>query len=106
VAVLDRAIQLKDVAELRVYRGHCKLGLKDLPGARAEFQAAVAKEPNLAPAHYALGGAFADSGKLKEAIGEWETYLTLAPNGPLAKQAEAKVKKAKDMLAKGGVPKR
>ncbi|MBX3189948.1 MAG: tetratricopeptide repeat protein [Labilithrix sp.] len=102
VATLDHAIKLKDAAELRVYRGHCKLGLKDLPGALAEFQAAVGKEPNSAPAYYSLGGALADSGKLKEAIGSWEAYLKLAPNGPLAKQAEAKIKKAKELLAKGG----
>jgi Flp pilus assembly protein TadD len=102
VGVLDRAIKTKDVAELRVYRGHCKLGLKDLPGALAEFQSAVAKEPGSAPAHYALGNALADSGKLKEALGEWETYSKLAPNGPLSKQVEAKIKKAKELLAKGG----
>jgi tetratricopeptide (TPR) repeat protein len=102
VATLDTAIKQKDAAELRVYRGHCKLGLKDLPGALAEFQAAVAKEPNSAPAHYSLAGALADSGKLKEAIAEWEAYLKLAPNGPLAKQTEAKIKKAKELLAKGG----
>ena len=31
-------LPLKDVAELRIYRGTCKLGLKDLPGATTEFE--------------------------------------------------------------------
>jgi Flp pilus assembly protein TadD len=43
IAVLDKAIAQKDVAELHVYRGTCKLGLKDLPGATAEFKDAVSK---------------------------------------------------------------
>lgn len=102
VDVLDRAIAAKDVAEVRVYRGQCKLGLKDKEGALADFQAAVAKEPNSAPSHYHLGGALADSGKLKEAIAEWEQTLKLAPTGPLAKASQAKIQKAKEMLAKGG----
>ena len=95
VSVLDRAIGLKDVAELRVYRGACKLGLKDLPGATAEFKDAVAKEPNNALAHYTLGNALADGGKLSEAIAEWETCLKLAPDGPQAKAAEKKIALAK-----------
>jgi Tfp pilus assembly protein PilF len=91
LAVLDKAVGLKDVAELRIYRGTCKLGLKDLPGATTEFKDAVAKEPNNALAHYSLGNALADSGKLTEAIAEWETYLKLQPDGPQAKMAEKKI---------------
>ena len=95
LAILDKAVGLKDVAELRIYRGTCKLGLKDLPGATTEFKDAVAKEPNNAVAHYSLGNALADSGKLAEAIGEWETYLKLQPDGPQAKAAEKKISIAK-----------
>lgn len=95
VAVLDKAVGLKDVAELRIYRGTCKLGLKDLPGATTEFKDAVAKEPNNALAHYSLGNALADGGKLTDAITEWETYLKLAPDGPQAKAAEKKIGIAK-----------
>lgn len=96
VAVLDKAVGLKDIAELRIYRGTCKLGLKDLSGATTEFKDAVTKEPNNALAHYSLGNALADGGKLTEAISEWETYLKLAPDGPQAKAAERKIKIAKD----------
>lgn len=91
VAVLDKAVALQDVAELRVYRGACKLGLKDLPGATTEFKDAVAKEPNNALARYSLGNALADGGKLTEAIAEWEACLRLAPDGPQAKAAERKI---------------
>lgn len=95
VAVLDKAVHLKDVAELRIYRGSCKLGLKDLPGATTEFKDAVAKEPNNALAHYSLGNALADGGKLTDAVTEWEAYLKLAPDGPQAKAAEKKIGIAK-----------
>lgn len=100
VAAMDKAIAAKDAAELRVYRGHCKLGKKDLPGALADFQEAVKKEPNSAPPHYSLGNALADSGKFAEAITEWETYLKLAPTGPFAKNAEGKIKIAKSKMKK------
>lgn len=95
LAVLDEAVALKDVAELRIYRGTCKLGLRDLPGATTEFKDAVTKEPNNAVAHYSLGNALADSGKLTDAIAEWETYLKLQPDGPQAKAAEKKIAIAK-----------
>jgi Flp pilus assembly protein TadD len=103
LAVLDKAIGMKDLAELRIYRGTCKLGLKDLPGATTEFKDAVAKEPNNALAHYSLGNALADGGKLADAITEWETYLKLAPDGPQAKAAEKKIGIAK-AKTKGGAP--
>ncbi len=106
IAVLDKAVHVKDVAELRIYRGTCKLGLKDLQGATTEFKDAVAKEPNNALAHYSLGNALADGGNLTDAITEWETYLKLAPDGPQAKAAEKKIgiAKAKAGGAKGGAP--
>lgn len=104
VAVLDKAVGQKDVAELRIYRGACKLGLKDLPGATTEFKDAVAKEPNNAVAHYSLGNALADAGKLADAITEWETYLKLAPDGPQAKAAERKIKIAKEKAGGAGKP--
>jgi Flp pilus assembly protein TadD len=101
IAVLDKAVQVKDLAELRIYRGTCKLGLKDLQGATTEFRDAVQREPNNALAHYSLGNALADGGKLDEAIKEWETYLKLAPNGPQAGAADRKIKIAKEKTGGG-----
>lgn len=95
ISVLDKAIGQKDVAELRVYRGTCKLGLHDLPGATAEFKDAVAKEPNNPVAHYSLGNALGDAGKLQDAIGEWEQAIKLAPDTQMAKAAEKKIDVAK-----------
>jgi Tfp pilus assembly protein PilF len=95
VSVLDKAIGVKDVAELRVYRGTCKLGLHDLPGATAEFKDAVGKEPNNAVAHYSLGNALGDGGKLQDAIAEWEQAMKLAPDSQMAKAAEKKIELAK-----------
>jgi tetratricopeptide (TPR) repeat protein len=100
LAVLDKAVGLKDIAELRIYRGTCKLGLKDLPGATTEFKDAVTKEPSNALAHYSLGNALADGGKLAEAVSEWEAYLKLAPDGPHAKAAEKKIGIAKAKIGK------
>lgn len=105
VAVLDKAVSQKDLAELRIYRGTCKLGLKDLAGATTEFKDAVAKEPNNALAHYSLGNALADGGKLTEAIAEWEACLKLAPDGPQAKAAEKKIGIAKAKAGAKGTKK-
>jgi Tfp pilus assembly protein PilF len=101
IAVLDKAIAVKDIAELRIYRGTCRLGMRDLPGATNEFKDAVAKEPNNALAHYSLGNALADGKHLPEAIAEWETYLKLAPDGPQAKAAERKIGIAKGKSKEG-----
>jgi Tfp pilus assembly protein PilF len=100
IAVLDKAVALKDVAELRIYRGTCKLGQRDLSGATTEFRDAVTKEPNNAVAHYSLGNALADSGKLADAITEWETTMKLAPDTPQAKGAEKKIRVAKEKMKK------
>jgi Flp pilus assembly protein TadD len=96
VSVLDKAVGLKDVAELRIYRGACRLGLHDLPGATTDFKDAVAKEPNNAVGHYSLGNALGDSGKVTEAVAEWEACVKLAPDTPLAKAAQNKIAKSKN----------
>ncbi|MDB4997312.1 MAG: Domain containing protein [Myxococcaceae bacterium] len=95
IAAFDKAITLKDNADFRTNRGMCKMG-KDKAGAATDFQAAIAKEPNFAPAHYWLGSIFHDDGKFPEAIAEYDAYLKAAPKGPMAKKAEEKSKLAKD----------
>jgi Tfp pilus assembly protein PilF len=100
VQTLDKAIAQKDAAELRLQRGICKMGAKDKEGSLADLQAAVQKDASLAPAHFYLGGRFGEAGKLKESLAEYETYLKLAPSGPLAKQAQERVKFLKDKIKK------
>lgn len=100
IGVLDRAIAKKPAAELLTYRSLCKYGAKDKAGALKDLHEAVAKEPKYAPAHYYLGGRLGEEGKLKEAAAEFQRYLDLEPNGPLAKAAQAKLKLAKDKAGK------
>lgn len=100
VTVLDKAVGLKDAAELRTYRALCKLGNKDKAGSLADLEAAVKKEPSYGPAHFYLGGRYADAGKWAEVIQEYEAYLKIEPKGPLAKQAEERIKRAKTKLKK------
>ncbi len=100
VPTFDKAIGIRDAAELRTLRAICKMGAKDDAGARADLEAAVAKEPSFAPAHFYLAGRLAQSGKLKEGLAEYETYLKLAPTGPMAKTAAERIKFAKEKLKK------
>jgi Flp pilus assembly protein TadD len=100
VQTLDKAIAQKDAAELRMQRGICKMGAKDRDGAMSDLQAAVQKDPSFAPAHFYYGGRLGEAGKLREALAEYEAYLKLAPSGPLAKQAQERVKLLKDKLGK------
>lgn len=105
IATLDKAIAQKDLAELRIARGSCKLGLKDMQGALVEFKDAAAHEPNNARARAAYGNALADSGKFDEAIAEWEAVIKLVPGTPAAKQSEKKIEIAKKKQAAGGAKK-
>ena len=85
---------------MRTERALCKLGLKDEKGALDDLQAAVAKEPTYAPAHYYLGGRLAEREALQGGGREYAKYLELAPNGSLAKAATERLKIAQD-AAKG-----
>lgn len=55
VAVLDRAIKAKPVAELYARRGVCRHDAGDDAGAQADYEAALKLEPDSAPAHFYLG---------------------------------------------------
>jgi Tfp pilus assembly protein PilF len=98
VPTLDKAIGMKDGAELRTYRALCKLGAKDDAGALADLKAAVAADGAFGPAHYYLAGRLGQSGDLKGAISEYEAYVKIEPNGPMAKTARERIKKAKEHL--------
>jgi Tfp pilus assembly protein PilF len=98
VSTLDRAIAKKDNAEIRTYRALCKLGNKDKDGARADLESAVKLDPSVPPPHFYLAGRLAEGGKLPEAIAEFEAYLKLAPQGPLAAEAKKRI----DVLKKKG----
>ena len=98
VPTLDQAIAVKDAPELRTYRAVCKLGAKDMAGAKSDLQAAIAGQ--YAPAHFYLARVLGDAGDWKGAVGEYETFLKLEPNVPAAKVAREKLKQAKEHLKK------
>lgn len=96
IAAFDKAIGIKDNADFRTNRALCKHAAKDKAGALADLTTATTKEPEFAPAHYWLGWTQHEDGKFAEAVAAYEKYLKLAPKGPLAKAAEAKLALAKD----------
>jgi tetratricopeptide (TPR) repeat protein len=102
VKVFDGLIKTKDGGMPRTERALCKLALKNEAGATEDLQAAIAKEPNYAPAHYWYGGRLGKANKFKEAAAEYAKYLDLAPSGDMAKAAAEKLKMAQDAMKKGG----
>jgi tetratricopeptide (TPR) repeat protein len=98
VKTLDRATQLKDGGEARTERGLCKLALKDQKGALDDLQAAVRVDPNYPQAHYFLAGRLAVMKRFKEAATEYQSYLSLAPEGSLVPQATEKLKLVQDAM--------
>jgi tetratricopeptide (TPR) repeat protein len=106
VQVFDKAIALKDNADFRTNRALCKHANKDKTGAIADLVQATTKEPEFAPARYWLGWAQHEEGKFTEAAAAYKKYLELAPKGPLAKAAEAKLALARDKKKSPPPPKR
>jgi tetratricopeptide (TPR) repeat protein len=63
-----------------------------IPEAKAQFEAAVKSDPNMADARYWLGMALVNAGtpeSMKEAKPHFEQYLKLAPTGQYAETAKA-----------------
>jgi Flp pilus assembly protein TadD len=101
VQTFDHAIEMKDGGEVRTERALCRHGLKDEKGMLEDLQAAVAKDPSYAPAHYYLAGRLASEKRFKEAAAEYTKYLEIEPNGSLAKAAAEKLKAVQDLASKG-----
>jgi tetratricopeptide (TPR) repeat protein len=60
-----------------------------IPEAKAQFQKAVELDPKIADAHYWLGMAWVNEGKMPESGKEFAEYLKLAPTGEHAETAKA-----------------
>jgi tetratricopeptide (TPR) repeat protein len=72
----------------------------DFAGASESFGAAIKANPNHAEAHFMLGRAYLNLGKLPEAAEEFQAYVKLAPTGPNAKEAQTNVDALKAYIKK------
>lgn len=70
----------------------------DFPKAQELFAAAVKADEKHAEAHFMLGQAHLNLGKLPEAAREFETYLKLAPSGPNAEKAKSNFEMLKQYI--------
>lgn len=70
----------------------------DFPKAQELFAAAVKANDKHAEAHFMLGQANLNTGKLPEAAKEFETYLKLAPNGRNAEKAKTNFEMLKQYI--------
>ena len=95
VAALDKAIKLKDSADLHTRRGVCRHDFGDDAGAQADYDAALKLDANFAPAYYYLGRHLEKKDK-KKALEALDKAQKLDPSGPIGKQA----KEAADDLKK------
>jgi tetratricopeptide (TPR) repeat protein len=87
IAALDRAIKLKDAADLHTRRGVCRHDFGDDAGAQADYEAAIKLDDKFAPAHYYLVRHLEKKDK-KRALQSLEAAQKLDPSGPIGKQAK------------------
>jgi Flp pilus assembly protein TadD len=87
VAALDKAIKLKDSADLHTRRGVCRHDFGDDAGAQADYDAALKLDANFAPAYYYLGRHLEKKDK-KKALEALDKAQKLDPVGPIGKQAK------------------
>ena len=98
IGALDKAINLKKTPDLLVRRGVCRHGDKDDKGAQADYEAALAADPNFAPAHFYLGAHYKALGNKKKALEHYEKAASMGGDkgvGPAAKKEIAELKGAK-----------
>jgi tetratricopeptide (TPR) repeat protein len=70
----------------------------DFPKAQELFASALKANDKHAEAHFMLGQAYLNTGKLPEAAKEFETYAQIAPNGPNAEKAKANFEMLKQYI--------
>jgi tetratricopeptide (TPR) repeat protein len=96
IATINRALEVKKkLTALLVRRAMCEDGKKDEKAALADYNAALAEEPNFAPAHHYLGLHLAAKDK-KSALEHLDKAAQLAGDkgiGPEAKQKAAELRK-------------
>ncbi|MCU0690363.1 MAG: hypothetical protein MUF54_03085, partial [Polyangiaceae bacterium] len=89
VAVLDKAIALRQAAELIAARGVCRRGNKDNAGAKADYQRAVDVDPAYGPAYFLLGQHLLQVDKNRAAaVSAFEKCAAVAPDSKCKEAAE------------------
>ncbi len=76
-AAYQKALALRDDADTHVYLGLVELQLQKIDTAVAEYQKALELDPKSALAYMALGDAYAQQGKLDEAVTAYRRTLSL-----------------------------
>lgn len=98
IGALDKAIGIRKSPDLLVRRGVCRHQDKDDKGAQADYDAALAADPNFAPAHFYLGAHFKAAGNKKKALEHYEKAAAMGGDkgvGPAAKKEIAELKGSK-----------
>lgn len=88
VTTLGPLLQRHPSPEAYVSRGRCRHAQKNTAGEQADYEAAVKLDPSFAPAHYFLGELYRDSGKKKQALGEFKKAAKLAGGSQVGKAAK------------------
>jgi Tfp pilus assembly protein PilF len=97
IQAAEKALAKKKVPAVLVRRGICKDGKKDEKGAVADYEAALAMDPNFAPAHYYFGLNLAAKDK-KKALEHLDKAVAGAGDkgiGPDAKKKAAELRGGK-----------
>lgn len=79
---LERAVQLRPIAEHVSNLGNALRKLGRVPEALAQYRRALELDPLHAPSHNNLGAELAEAGRYEEAVKHFATSLRLRPNDP------------------------
>ena len=97
-AVDALSIDYPDNSLLFNIRGACYAGLDQKDAAVESYKKAVFLKPNYAKAHYNLGGALQEIGKLDEAVKSYEIAIVLEPENAEAHNNLGNVLRELDQL--------
>jgi tetratricopeptide (TPR) repeat protein len=95
VATIDKAIAKKSGADVLTYRGLFKRSLKDLAGAKTDFEAAGKEDAAFAPARLYLGEVLEELKKPADAKKAYEEAAKLGGETPPGKKAKEHLEKLK-----------